>query len=307
MGSKTATRVGQAALSLAERQHGVVSLAQLEALGVSERRARSWVERGRLQRIHRGVFALGDRVLRPEGHWMAAVLACGPAAVLSHFSAAALRDLRATAAALIDVTAPGRRGRSRRGIRIHSARALCADECGIVAGIPCTSVARTLLDLAGALDGRELERVCERAAHIEELDVYDLNRLLLRHARRRGVARLRCILEAWDPDLARTRSELEALFLRTLIEAGLKRPLVNRTVETPGGAFEVDFQWPGARLIVETDGARYHDNPLARARDASRDRLLAAAGWTVRRLDWSDVTGRDRRAIRVVSGYLAAG
>ena len=236
---------------------------------------------------------------------MAAVLACGPGAVISHASAAALQDLRPSAAIRIDVTVPGRRGRSRAGIRVHSGDALHRDERDVYEGIPSTSAARTLLDLAGVLDHRGLERACERAAQLGVLDVHAVNRLRVRHAGRRGVARLNAVLEEWDPELVRTRSELEALFMRMVSRAGLERPLVNHRLEVGGETFEVDFHWPHSRLVVETDGGRFHDNPLARRRDTVRDRLLRDAGWAVERFGWWDVTGMASRTLLVISRHVS--
>jgi very-short-patch-repair endonuclease len=289
---------------MADRQHGVVSLSQLRAIGLSDRTVRGWVAAGRLQRLHQGVFAVGHQALRPEGRWLAAVMACGPGAVLSHASAGALHDLRTTAAARTDVTAPGRRGRSRPGIRLHSGNRLHPDEVGVVAGIPCTTVPRTILDLAAVVDRRGLERVCERAVRIEVFDLFALNRLRARHAGQRGVARLQAVLAEWDDELVRTRSELEVLFFRLVVDAGIRRPLVNREVRVGDRAFEADFHWPEARLVVETDSRAFHDNPLARKRDAERDRILRGAGWSVERFRSPDVTTTRDRTIGTVRAYL---
>jgi very-short-patch-repair endonuclease len=293
-------------VELADGQHGVASLAQLGALGMSDRMVRGWVAAARLQRIHQGVYVVGHTALRREGHWLAAVLACGRDAVLSHHASAALQDLAAPREGRIDVTVPGRVGRTRRGIRVHSGNRLPSDERDIVAGIRCTSITRTIIDLAAVLTQRGVEQVCERAVRINAFDLYELNRLRARHRGRRGIARLGAVLAAWDDDLVRARSELEVLFLKLVIEAGIERPLVNRTIAIGGRTIEVDFHWPDARLVVETDGRAFHDNPLARRRDADRDQALAAAGWLVERFDWEDVTGHQRQALRVVSGSLGA-
>ena len=114
------------------------------------------------------------------------------------------------------------------------------------------------------------------------------------------------VLVDWDQDLGRVNSELEALLLRAILSAGMDRPIVNAPINVAGRRFEVDFQWPAARLIVETDGAAFHDNPLARRRDEERDRLLAAAGWTVIRLRWADVTERRTRTLARLQALLDA-
>jgi very-short-patch-repair endonuclease len=302
---ESAAHLRREVVAVANAQHGAVSLEQLVSLGMTERTIRRWVASRWLQRLHQGVYAVGHVALRPEGRWMSAVLACGAAAVLSHRSGAALRGLAEASGTRIDVTVRGRNGRSRPGIRVHSGDRLHPDEIGTVKGIPCTTVGRTILDLAGMLDRRGLEQVCERAVRMNAFDLYELTRLRVRHRGRRGVARLGVVLEEWDDDLVRARSELEVLFLRMIIEADIERPLVNRPIDVGGRVFEVDFHWPEARLIVETDGKAFHDNPLARKRDAERDRALARAGWLVERFGWDDVTASRNRTVRTVRDRLA--
>ncbi len=292
-------------IEIADRQYGVVSLAQLVALGASARTVRGWVASGRLQRIHREVFVVGHRSLRREGHWMAAVLACGPGAVLSHRSAAAHWDLRSSAATRLDVTAPLRAGRARVGIRVHCGARLAADEVTAHLGIPCTTVARTLLDLAVVLDQRPLERACERAERLELFDLWALTGLLARHRGRRGSARLRMVLAEWDADLARTRSELEVVFLRQIIRTGIERPIVNGRIELPGMTPEVDFHWPDRRLVIETDGDAFHRTPRARSADAERDRALTDAGWRVHRFTYWDVVDKPDRTLTTVRILLS--
>jgi hypothetical protein len=146
-------------VALAEKQHGVVARAQLRALGLGENAIQRRVRQGRLQRLHRGVYAVGHRVLRPEGRMLAAVLACGPRAVLSHCSAAALWALRPTDRAPVDVTTTARSGERVSGIDLHRARSLDPADVTEHHGIPVTTVARTLVDLAGppAFTRSELE------------------------------------------------------------------------------------------------------------------------------------------------------
>lgn len=237
---------------------------------------------------------------------MAAVLACGPGAALSHRPAGALQELCSPPSGRIDVTVPRRVGRSRSGIRVHSGDRLFPDEVTAIGNIRCTNVSRTILDLAAVLDRRGLERVCERASRVERFDALELGALLARHRGRRGAGRLRGVLADWDADLANTSSELEARFLRLVVAAGIERPIVNGLIHVDGRAFEVDFHWPAHRLIVETDGAAFHDNPLARARDGERDRLLTTAGWLVRRMCWTDVVDDSARTIARVRTLLSA-
>ena len=305
-GTQAATRLRQQLVAeLAERQHGVVSLEQLMALALSGRAVRGWIESGRLRRLHREVFAVGHRALRPQGHYLAAVLACGPGAVLSHRSAAALLDLRSSATTRIDVTVPGRVGRSRVGIRVHSGDRLVDDEVTRLNGIPCTTAARTILDLAAVLNRRGLEQLVERAERLEIFDLFQVSRLVLRHRGRRGVARLRAVLGEWDEDVMRCRSESEILFLKEIVACGIERPIVNGQIGLRAMSPEVDFHWPRHRFIIKIDSVAFHDNPLARKRDAERDAALAEAGWEVRRLGWTDLTEQAPRTLQKIRRRLA--
>ena len=148
---------------LATTQHGVVSLTQLLHFGLTASGVRMRVARGRLHRIHRGVYAVGHPLLKREGHFMAAVLACGDGAVLSHQAAAAHLNLRPSERASIDVTAPGRTGKTRKGIQVHGARTLTPADTTVVDAIPCSTWARTLLDLAEVIGRRGVEKACDRA------------------------------------------------------------------------------------------------------------------------------------------------
>lgn len=289
---------------LAERQHGVVSLAQLAELGVPARTASRWVESARMRRLHQGVFAVGHAALRREGYWLAAVLACGPHAVLSHRPAGDLHDLLHCDAKRVDVSVRGRSGQSRRGIRVHSGDRLHPDEVTETAGIPCTTAARTILDLAAVLDGRGLERLCERAARVDAFDLYALNGLRTRHRGRRGVARLARVLSEWDADLARTRSEPEVLLLRRFVEAGIERPVVNGLLHLGGITFEADFHWPRHRLIVETDSKAFHGQPTVRRRDGERDQAAKRSGWRTLRFNWVDVSDHPTRTLTAIHHAL---
>ena len=182
-------------LVLAERQHGVLALHQLRALGLSAPGVRRRVARGRLHRVHRGVYALGRADLPAEGRWMAAVLACGEGALLSHWSAVVLRELLRGGGARIDVTVAGRRCVSRPGLRVHRPRCLDDADRGVVRGIPCTSVPRTLLDLAQIASPRTLERACDQAEVLGVLDMIAVGDLLARSGGHPGIRRLRAVLE----------------------------------------------------------------------------------------------------------------
>jgi very-short-patch-repair endonuclease len=216
---------------------------------------------------------------------MAAVLACGRGAVLSHRSAAALLGLRPTSRARIDVTTPHRAGRRRAGIDAHAGN-LCDRDKATIRGIPCTTVAPTLLDLADVVDRRDVERACEQAETLRLLDLGALQDVLARADGRRGAPILRGILADFDPTATLTRTELEKRFLALCRGAGIPAPRVNAWVPLKGDGFEVDFSWPDQRLIVEVDGYRTHGTRAAFERDRGRDRLLTLAGWRVIRFTW---------------------
>jgi very-short-patch-repair endonuclease/predicted transcriptional regulator of viral defense system len=293
----------RAIAALAGRQHGVVALPQLKALGITASAVRDRVASGRLHRVHRGVFAVGHPILKTEGRFMAAAFACGPGAVLSHRSAAALWDLRQTDRALIDVTAPTRR--SRRGIDVHGSRTLQPADVTTVNGIPCTTVARTLLDLAEVVDRRGLERAYERAEILRMLDTRAVQEVLDRAAGRRGAAMLQSILGDNSLGDAITRSELEERFLAICKSSRLPRPRVNAYIDLYGGGVEVDFLWRRERLIVETDGHASHGTRAAFERDRARDRRLTIAGWRVVRFTWRQVV-RERDEVASTLALLLA-
>jgi predicted transcriptional regulator of viral defense system len=268
---------------IAERQHGVVSLRQLRALGLSASAVRTRVAAGSLHRMHSGVYAVGHRRVTRRGRYMAAVLACGRGAALSHRSAADLRGVRRSSRPRIDVTAPTRTGRGRVGLDVHAGRTLQPQDVAIVDGIPCTSVARTLLDLAEVVDGQALAGAVNQAEILRVLDVRQVEEVLGRARGRRGATALRQALAAHDPSAERTRSELERRFLAICRAAGLPRPIVNAPIALDGEQVEVDFAWPRHRLVVETDGWQTHGTRRAFERDRDRDRRLLRARWRVAR------------------------
>jgi very-short-patch-repair endonuclease len=275
---------------IAQRQHGVISLEQLIGVGMNRRTAQERAERGSLHRIHQRVYAVGHGGLTRKGRWMAAVLACGPAAVLSHRSAAAIWGLRSARSGRIDVTASGRRGRSPSGIDAHRDGHLAASDRSVVDGIPCTSVARTLLDLAGVLSPRELENAITQSEIHRIFDLGETQELIRRSSGRRGVARLRLAIETHDPRAERANPGLEREFLRLCRRANLAMPEVNVPVDLPGGHVIADFLWHKQRLIAETDDRASHQTETAFDGDRRRDRHLKLAGWDVIRCTWQQVT-----------------
>jgi hypothetical protein len=214
---------------------------------------------------------------------MAAVLAGGPDAVLSHRSAASLWRIRESSGHAIDVTVAGRR--RRRGIAFHFSH-VPPDERTIAYGIPVTTVARTLLDLGTVLDRRGVERALNQAEVLRLADVTPLRDLLDRYPRRRGSAHLRALVRDQLVSTQVTRHELELRFLEFVEGVGLPSPETNALIEARGRRFEVDCVWPRERVIVELDGRGSHDTHWAFDTDRERDRILQAAGWRVARVTW---------------------
>jgi very-short-patch-repair endonuclease len=264
-------------MDLARRQWGVVTRDQLVELGVGTRRVSDWVRNGRLIRLYRGIYAVGHDRLRVEGRWLAAVLACGKGAALSHRDAAQFWELRQSNSALIDVTVPSRNGRVRRkGIRVHRSGRLGADEVTLRGGIPVTTVARTLLDLADVLPRQALRRAVTEAEYRDLLDNATLTAVVENNPGRRG-AKLRAATEGkrhW------TRSPLEDRFLALLARHGVEEPETNVWLD----GYEVDFLWRRVGLVVELDGLAAHATRAAVLRDRERDRVLWRRGLRTMRL-----------------------
>jgi predicted transcriptional regulator of viral defense system len=290
---------------LAARQHGIVSLAQLEAVGLGRSGVRDRVAAGRLHRIHRGVYSVGHSLLSAEGRWMAAVLSYGERAVLSHRSAAQLWDLRRGGGATIDVTVPRGYGRSRGNIKAHEVRSLTVTDITRVRGIPCTTVPRTLLDLAEVLDRQRLARAIAQAEVMGVFDLNALNDMLERAPGRRGSATLRTILDEYDEGTALTQSELEELVLATCLTVGVERPRVNQSIVLDDGAVQVDLLWPKQKLIVEVDGHRFHGNRRAFEHDRDRDQRLVLAGYRVVRFTWRQITREPDEVGRRIAELLS--
>jgi len=283
--------------ALAEAQHGVVSRGQLLALGLTSSAIGRRTQSGRLHALHRGVYAVGHPRLSRRGHWMGAVLACGPGAVLSHAAAAALWDLRPSAAVKIDVAVPTAGGRSQRALRVHRLPTLRADEVTAHHGIPATTPSRTILDLAATLDRRGLERLLDRAEELRLFDLAALDALLRAHAADRGASRLGHALRTHAAGSTLTRSELEERFLALCAAAGLTRPRVNH----PIGAFTADFLFEAARVVVETDGWTHHRTRRAFEHDRRRDATLLRAGYRTLRFTHRQIE-REPRAVAATLG-----
>jgi len=257
---------------VARRQWGVVTRGQLEAIGLSPRGVEEMLRTGRLLRLHRGVYAYGHDRLRREGYWLAAVLACGPGATLSHRSGAALWEMRSSGSGEIDVTVPSRAGRIRReGIRIHRSGRLSAEEVTTKDGIPVTTVARTLLDLADVIDLQALRRAVTEA---EYRNLYDHAAIIAVGESNPGRRTRKLLTAATEGKLHRTRSPLEDRFLRFKDRYGVEEPECNVRLE----GYEVDFLWRRVGLAVELDGLDAHGTREAVRRDRRKDRVLWRVG-----------------------------
>jgi very-short-patch-repair endonuclease len=262
--------------ALADRQHAVVAAWQLAELGFDYGALHRRATVGRLHRRFRGVYSVGHRKLTREGHWMAAVLAYGPDAVLSHWTAAALWGF-ATSSWKLHATTPTTR-RSRRGIIVH-ASPLHPEDVSRQNGIPVTSVARTLLDIAALVAEDRLARIIENAVRLEVFDLRALDRAIARTPRRAGIPKLRAALADYrhTPDL---RSNNERIFRKLIADAGLPEPQFNVLLE----GLLVDAYWPRWRLVVEIDSVAFHMTPSAFERDRMRDAILQKAGYRVLRI-----------------------
>jgi very-short-patch-repair endonuclease len=280
---KSSPRSGDALIAeLAARQHGLVTRAQLVALGVGPDAIDRRIAMRRLHPVHRGVFAVGHRLRTRESTWLAAVLAAGADAVLGFRSAAALWGIRQTSK--LEVIAP--RKLRRPAIETHRI-VLVADEVTIERGIPVTTPARTLLDLATVVTPGHLHAAFQEAEVCRLTSPTSLDALLARYPGRRGTTAIKQILEDHHRNgVTVPTSILERRFLSLLDAHDLPRPHINRRSDRG----ELDATWPEHRLIVECDGFATHGTREAFERDRARDRALIAGGWRVIRVTWRQLT-----------------
>jgi very-short-patch-repair endonuclease/predicted transcriptional regulator of viral defense system len=293
----------RAVAELAAGQHGVVGRRQLRGLAFGDDAIDRQLGSGRLHQVHRGVYAVGHRLLTQRGAWMAAVLAAGDAAVLSHRSAAGLWGLRPDSRSRVEVTVPASR-HQQRAIQFHFAH-LPPDEITTVDGIPTTTVPRTLFDLASVVAPNHVERAVNEAEVRRLSDALSLGDLLARYPRRRGSSVIRRILA--DGLIGVTRSELEELFVAFLDEHGLPRPKSNVWMQVGTRWIEVDCLWRDQRVIVELDGRHAHDTVAAFERDRARDRALAARGWRTLRVTWRQLHDEPAALAADLRAVLGAG
>lgn len=282
---------------LAGRQRGVVSPAQLRTIGLTGSATAHRIATGRLHRFVAGSLLVGHTVAPPLAAETAALLMCAPDPVLSHASAAALAGIHEVGD-LVHVTI-GRSGSSARsGVEIHRVSRLDPRDRTVLSGLPATTPARTLVDLASMLSEDELDTALERARATRIVRPAEIAAALKRARCRRGTGVLRRLLES-RPTL--TRSQAERRLLDLVRRAGLPRPATNVRI----GRYEVDALWREQRLVVEVDGFAYHAGREAFERDRRRDADLHAAGYRVLRVTWRRITGEPEAVVATIAQALA--
>jgi very-short-patch-repair endonuclease len=294
-------RPERAIAEVAAKQRGVITRLQLLELGLTRTTVDNWVKHSRLHPVHRGVFLLGYPRRIAGARELAAVLACGPGAALSHLSAAGLWRLLPGREGDVEVTVAGRNPGRKRGIRVHRVRDLDRREIRKLGGIPITSPARTIFDLAAVVGQRELEQALAEAFARRLARRSELASLLARRPSRPGTRALRGLLDDGNPGL--TRSEAEERFLALIRRAELLAPETNVRIDR----HEVDFLWREQRVIVEVDGFAFHSSRSAFERDRRRDVDLSALGFRVMRVTWRQIVGAPEALVARLAAALAAG
>jgi hypothetical protein len=260
---------------------------QLREIGLTDQMIKTRVAHRGLSRLHRGVYAVGHTATTVESRWMAAVLAYGPEAVLSHRSAGQLWGLHPRRELFPEVTAPGSK-KTKPGIVGHRGK-LMADEVGRFRGIPVTSVARTMFDLAGMLKEREVERAWNEMEVREYRTRLSVPDLIERYPGRPGTVLLARLASRKTPPVGITRNELEEAFLALIDRFGLPRPRMNAHLAVRDRFYEVDCLWEKQRVAVELDGAAAHGTKRAFHKDRERDRILTAERYTTARITWHQI------------------
>lgn len=275
--------------ALASREHGVLSVAELHSCGLDADAIAVRVRNGRLHPLHTGVHAVGHDNVTLHGKFLAAVKACGPSAKLSGYSAGALFGFLEWDGRVPEVTVPGTSKPLHPGIRTHRSSRLGPADVMVREGIPTMTPARALVDLAATLRPRDLRSAVRRAQSLKVLTVGELASAVARLRPFRGCRSLaRVIAEGPSP----TRSVLEDVVLDLMLRGGLAPPDVNLPLRLGGRLVIPDFRWPREKLVVEADGAAWHDHKLAREDDAERQAALEAAGERVLRVTWDQAISR---------------
>jgi predicted transcriptional regulator of viral defense system/very-short-patch-repair endonuclease len=289
---------------VAARQHGVVARAQLAALGILGTAVSRRLASGRLHRVHPGVYGVGHQPRTSKARWIAAVLACGSGAVLSHLDAAAFWKIYKGEGARVHVTSTSQSGRRISGIAAHRARRLHPDDVTVKDGIPVTTVARTLVDLTDVLGRDRLLRAIREAEFLGLLDLDALNAAVKRAHGRRRLNVLNEALAHHTPGQI-VREELEHRFLELVRKAGLPAPETNIKVRARRQSYEVDCLWRAQKVAVELDGRAAHARTMAFEEDRARDAALSAIGLRPLRFTWFRVTKEPADVIAELDDTLA--
>jgi predicted transcriptional regulator of viral defense system/very-short-patch-repair endonuclease len=300
MGAHTDQRLAR----IAERQHGLVSRRQLVAIGLSSKAVTRRVEKGRLHRIHPGIYAVGHLERTSEARWMTAVMACGSGAVLSHLDAAALWKIYDGEGARVHVTSVRKAGGRLDGVQVHRARRLHLDDLTVKDGIPVTTVARTLVDLTDVLGSDRVLRAIREADFLGLLDLDALSAAVERAHGRKRLGVLREAVAAYRPGQI-IRSELEHCFLELVRAAGLPPPETNVKITARGRTYEIDCLWREQRVAVELDGRAAHARIAAFESDRRKDAALNAIGLRPLRFTWLRVTREPGDVIAELDATLA--
>lgn len=280
--------------SLARRQHGVITRAQLLGLGWTREGIQHRIERARLHPVYRGIYAVGRPELCQMGRWMAAVLSCGPEALLGYRSAAALWGIVDQPPRRIEVVVPSNVNRRRPGIRVHRRAALRPEDRDRRQMIPLTTPAATLIDCASQIGRGSIEAAVNAADRLGLINPEALRLEIESIPVRPGVRVLRELLDRHS--FARTDSPLERRFLTLIRSARLPIPQTQAQVN----GYRVDFYWPELGLVVETDGLRYHRTPSQQAQDLKRDQAHVAAGLSTLRFAAAQVIHEPSEVVRTL-------
>ena len=300
-----APRRGARVARIAARQHGLITFAQLRRLSGSRGTIQHWTTCGRLHRVHVGVFAVGHRALTDRSRLLAAVMACGPDAALSHTHAALVWRLFPPWVTVnpspTHVTVPHTSGRGRRpGILVHRAE-LLPGETELEEGIRVTTVARTALDYGEIASHRELELLVDRAIVEDRVEVGELRTAVAAHPSRRGSGALQRLLDAAERFDSVGDSALEEAFLQLTRAASLPRPSMGAMI----GGMKLDAVWPGPRVAVELDGYRWHPTRGRQESDRDREARLRRLGWLVIRYSARQVFERPLEVAADLARVLA--
>ena len=290
-------------MTAAER-HNLVTTEDLAACGIHGSAVQRRVRNGRLHRKYKGVFAVGSPRLTQEGNWLAAVLASGPEAVLSHVDAAVLWGIHPRPGVVIHVTTARRSREGAKGIRLHRVRRLSPDDVTVRHGIPVTTVARTLVDLTDMFGRERLTRIIREAEFQGVLDLPMLDQAIARANGRKRLSTLIAAVRAHRPG-AVVRSELEHAFLELCRTENIPAPETNVPMLVGGRSRKLDCLWREQRVVVELDGRSAHDRPGAFEDDRARDAALTASGYRTLRYTWQRVTNDGARVAAEVKATLA--